>query len=140
MVKSAAGLFLLYALAAALAGCSDDKTAQPIANVYPKDYRREIIATLRKDVFTKNETTSVSGAFVSDPVLQTSGTTQLYVACVRYSAHGTAYNLTGNATRIGYFYGGHLNQLVPVSGDECVKAAYKPFPELDQVCLGKGCK
>ena len=140
MAKSAAGLFLLSALAMAFAACSGDKSAQPVANVYPKDYKNEIIGTLRKDVFAKNETASVSGAVIADPVLQTTGNTQLYVTCVRYTAHGTASDLTGNATRIGYFYGGHLNQLVPVSGDECAKAAYKPFPELDKVCAGTGCK
>lgn len=139
MAKSAAGLVLLSALAMALAGCLGDKNSQPVANVYPKDYKNEIVATLRKDVFTKNDTTLVSGAFVSDPVLQTTGNSQLYVTCVRYTAHGTG-NLTGNATRIGYFYGGHLNQLVPVEGDECAKAAYKPFSELDKVCAGTGCR
>jgi hypothetical protein len=140
MAKSAAGLFLLSALAMALAGCWGDKTAQPVANVYPKAYKDEIIATLRKEVFAKNETASVSDAFVSDPALQTTGNGQLYVTCVRYAAHGAGYNLTASATRIGYFYGGHLNQLVPASGDECAKAAYKPFPELDKVCAGTGCR
>jgi hypothetical protein len=140
MAKSAASLLLLSALAMALAGCWGDKASQPVANVYPKDYKDEIIATLRKDVFSKNETTSVSDAFVSDPALQTTGNSQLYVTCVRYTAHGTAYNLAANATRIGYFYGGHLNQLVPASPDECAKAAYKPFPELDKVCIGTGCR
>jgi len=140
MAKCAASLFLLYALAMALAACSGDKSSQPLANIYPKDYKDEIVGTLRKDIFAKNETASVSDAFVSDPVLQTTGTTQLYVTCVRYTAHGTTADLTGNATRIGYFYGGHLNQLVPASGDECAKAAYKPFPELNRVCAGTGCK
>jgi len=140
MEKSATNLLLLSALAATLAGCLGDKTAEPVANVYPKSYKDEIIFTLRNEVFAKNETASVSDAFVSDPVLQTTGNTQLYVTCVRYTAHGTAFNLAANATRIGYFYGGHLNQLVPASGDECAKAAYKPFPELDKVCVGRGCR
>ena len=52
--------------------------------------------------------------------------------CVRYTAHGTAYNMTANAERIAYFYGGHLNQLVEATKDECGKRAYKPFPELDK--------
>lgn len=139
MIKSAASLFLLSALAAALAGCLNDKP-EAVANIYPKDYKDEILGTLRKDVFDKNETTSVSNAFVSDPVLQTTGNSQLYVSCVRYTAHGTAYGISTNAARIGYFYGGHLNQLVPVREDECAKAAYKPFPELDNACIGTGCK
>ncbi len=47
--------------------------------------------------------------------------------------------MTANAERIAYFYGGHLNQLIEASKEQCGNAAYKPFPELEKVCLGKGC-
>lgn len=140
MAKSVARLLLLAALAAALAGCFDDKPSQVNANLYPKDYKNEIIGTLRQSVFSKNETSSVADAFISEPALHAVGSGQLYVSCVRYTAHGTAFNVAANATRVAYFYGGHLNQLVPASADECAKAAYKPFPELDKVCVGTGCK
>jgi hypothetical protein len=65
---------------------------------------------------------------------------QRYTNCLRYTAHGIDANDIGSAVRIGYYYGGHLNQLIPATGDQCQNAAYKPFPELDQFCLGKGCK
>jgi hypothetical protein len=140
MAKSAASLFLLSALAAALAGCLTDQPPEPAANTYPKDYKDEILATLRKNVFAKNETTAVSNALVSEPMLQTTGNGQLYVACLRYTAHGTVYGISTNVTRIGYFYGGHLNQLIEADKADCANAAYKPFPELDKICAGTGCK
>ncbi len=68
------------------------------------------------------------------------GKEQHYVSCVRYTAHGAVAGLVADATRIAYYYGGHLNQIVPASGDECARAAYKPFAELNAVCLGKGCQ
>lgn len=135
-----ASLFLVLAIALLLGGCPADKPPKVESNLYPKDYQAEIIATLKKDVFEKNDTVRVSNAFVSDPALRQVGKEQHYTACVRYTAHGTEYNLSANATRIAYFYGGHLNQLVPAGKDECANAAYKPFLKLDHVCLGKGCK
>jgi hypothetical protein len=139
MATRAVSLVLFSAFAAALAACAPDKTPNAESNVVPARYKDEIIETLRK-VFEKNDTTSVTNALISDPALRPVGSEQHYTVCIRYTAHGTAYNLTANAERIAYFYGGHLNQLVEASKEQCGNAAYKPFPELDQVCLGKGCK
>jgi hypothetical protein len=140
MSKHAASLILLSALGAALMACAPAKVPQVESNVAPTSrYKDEIIDTLRK-VFEKNDTTSVTNAMISDPVLQQIGGQQHYTVCVRYTAHGTIYNLTANAERIAYFYGGHLNQLVEAEKEQCGNAAYKPFPELNAVCLGKGCK
>jgi hypothetical protein len=139
MVKNAASFFLLSALTAALAACAPDKTPKVESNVMPTRYKDEIIETLKK-VFDSNDTTSVTNALISDPALRPVGSEQHYTVCVRYTAHGTAYNLTANAERIAYFYGGHLNQLVEASKEQCGNAAYQPFPELDKVCLGRGCK
>jgi len=34
----------------------------------------------------------------------------------------------GSKDFIGFFYAGHLNQLVEPTTDQCAKAAYRPFP------------
>ena len=44
-------------------------------------------------------------------------------------------NYAGSTDRIAYFYGGHLNQLVEATKEQCGNAAYKPFPELEKLCL-----
>jgi hypothetical protein len=139
MARRAARLLLLSALAGALAACAADVPTAVDANVFPAKYKDEVIGTL-KELFTKNETISVSNAFISAPALRSVASDQRYTICVRYTARGTAYNLTANAERIGYFYGGHLNQLVEAGKDQCGSAAYAPFPELDKVCLGVGCR
>lgn len=139
MTGSAARLVLLGLLAAVLAACAADEVPKVESNTYPSNYKAEIIDTLKQDVFYKNDTIKVTNALLSDPALLAVGKEQHYVSCVRYTSHGAEYNLTATATRKAYFYGGHINQLVPVTEDECAKAAYKPFPELDQVCIGKGC-
>jgi hypothetical protein len=139
MGKRAASLCLLSALAAALAACAPDKVPKTESNPFPTKYKDEIVDTLKK-VFESNSTISVRGAFISDPVLRPVGNEQHYTACVRYTAHGSDSGEIGNAVRIAYFYGGHLNQLIPADEEQCGNAAYKPFPELDRVCLGKGCR
>jgi hypothetical protein len=138
MGRCAATLCLLSALAATLAACSSDsKPDNP--NLFPTDYKKEIIDTLKK-LFASNDTSRVSGAFISDPLLRPVGKDQLYTACVRYTAHGATQGEIGNAVRVAYFYGGHLNQLVPAEKDQCGNVAYKPFLELDKFCVGTGCR
>jgi hypothetical protein len=138
MVRNAARLVLLSALAAAVAACTPDKPKVEM-NILPTHYKEEIVETLRK-LFSTNDTTSVTNAMITEPVLRPVDKEQQYTICVRYTAYSAAYKLTANAERIGYFYGGHLNQLVEASKEQCGNAAYKPFPELDKLCLGTGCK
>ena len=138
MDRRAACLCFLSALAVALTACSSDsKPENP--NLFPKDYKKEIIDTLKK-LFASNDTVRVSGAIISDPALRPVGKDKLYTACVRYTAHGTSPGEIGHAMRVAYFYGGHLNQLVDASQEQCGNAAYKPFPELNKYCVGTGCK
>src|SRR5690348_12357643 len=111
MGKRAASLWVLSVLAVGLAACSQDKVTTVDPNLVPAKYKDEILDTL-KTVFDKNETQSVTNAMISDPALRPIGSEQRYTVCVRYTAHGTAYNLSANAERIGIFYAGHLNQLV----------------------------
>ena len=138
MGRRAASLCLLSAFAMTLAACSSDSKLED-PNVVPTNYKKEIIDTLKK-LFKDNETIKVTGAFVSDPVLRPVGKEQLYTACVRYTAYGVTPGEIGNAMRIAYFYGGHLNQLIEASQEQCGNAAYKPFPELDKYCAGTGCR
>jgi hypothetical protein len=139
MGKSAAYLCLLTALATALAACAPDKVPQAESNQFPAKYRQEVVDTLKK-LFVSNETIKVTGAFISDPALQPVDKGQHYTACVRYTAHGTGSGEIGTAVRIAYFYGGHLNQLIEASPEQCGNAAYKPFPELEKYCVGAGCQ
>jgi hypothetical protein len=134
-----ASLVLLSAFAVALGACSNDKPVFEQANVFPANYKAEVAQTL-KALFQKNETIRVTGGMISAPVLQAVDKEQRYTACVHYTAHGIDSGDIGNATRVAYFYGGHLNQLIPAVDDQCKNAAYVPFLELDKVCLGKGCQ
>lgn len=141
MSRHTASLCLLAAFGLALTACSSSSDSGKLENpnLFPTDFRKEIVATLRT-FFESNDTVRVTGALVSDPVLAQVDKAQRYTACVRYTAHSVRSGEIGNAVRIAFFYGGHLNQLIPAGEGQCVNAAYKPFPELNKFCIGVGCK
>ena len=123
----------------ALAACSSDgkKNAEADPNIPPIDYKRDVILTLTPAL---DDPTNIRDAYISEPVLRTAGKDQRYTVCVRYNARNLARHYTGSKDRIGYFFGGRLNQLVDATPEQCGKAAYKPFPELEKYCLGTKCE
>ena len=139
MSRNAMRACLLSGLTAlALAACSSDsKKAEPDPNTLPIDYKREIIDTLTREL---DDPTNVRDAFISEPVLRPAGKEQRYTVCVRANSRNLSRHYTGAKDRIGYFYGGHLNQLIEATKEQCGNAAYKPFPELEKLCLGTKCE
>lgn len=119
----------------ALAACTT-KTPEIDPNMFPAGYKKEILDTLTQ---TLDDPTNVRDAFISDPVLAPIEKEQRYTACVRFNARNSRKQYVGSKDRIGYFYGGHLNQLVEATPEQCGNAAYKPFPELEKFCLGQKC-
>jgi hypothetical protein len=137
MHRQAGTIVTTMLMAALLAACADaSKPALVDPNTYPAAFKQEILDTLTR---TLDDPTNVRDAFLSDPVLEKVGNDQRYTACVRYNARDLVHQYKGSTDRIAYFYGGHLNQLVEASPEQCGKAAYKPFPELEKLCLAKKC-
>ena len=73
---------LLSVLAVGLIGCSGSSSKQPEENpnAFPADYKNEILFTMSS---TLENPTNIRGAFISEPVLSTTGKDQRYVVCVR---------------------------------------------------------
>ena len=138
MMKIAASACLLSVLAVGLTGCSGSGSKQPEENpnVFPADYKNEILLTMTN---TLEDPTNIRDAFISEPVLRQAGKEERYVICVRSDSRNANKHYTGNKDRIGYFYAGHLTQLVDASKEQCGNAAYKPFPELEKLCQAKKC-
>ena len=138
MMKIAASASLLSALAMGLIGCTGSGSKQPEENpnVFPADYKNEILFTMTN---TLEDPTNVRGAFISEPVLRQAGKEERYVVCVRSDSRNANKHYTGSQDRIGYFYAGHLNQLIDATKEQCGNAAYRPFPELEKLCLAKKC-
>jgi hypothetical protein len=138
MMKIAVSAALLSVLAVGLIGCSGSGSKQPEENpnVFPADYKNEILLTMTN---TLDDPTNIRDAFISEPVLRQAGKEERYVICVRSDSRNANKHYTGSKDRIGYFYAGHLTQLVEASKEQCGSAAYKPFPELEKLCQAKKC-
>jgi len=138
MVRCAARLSLLLALAASLVACSSDKKqAEENPNVFPGDYKNEILLTLTNSL---DDPTNIRSAYISEPVIRSTGKEERYVVCLRFDARDLNRQYTGLTSRIAIFYGGRLNQLVDATKEQCGNAAYKPFPELEKLCMAKKCE
>jgi len=138
MTKIAASGCVLSVLAVGLIGCSGSGSKQPEENpnVFPADYKNEILLTMTNAL---EDPTNIRDAFVSEPVLRQAGKEERYVVCVRSDSRNANKQYTGSMDRIGYFYAGHLNQLIDATKEQCGNAAYKPFPELEKLCQAKKC-
>ena len=138
MMRIAANACLLSTLAVSLIGCSGSSSKQPEENpnVFPADYKNEILLTMTN---TLEDPTKIRDAFISEPALRQAGKEERYVVCVRSDSRNANRNYTGSKDRIGYFYAGHLNQLIDATKEQCGNAAYKPFPELEKLCQAKKC-
>ena len=128
---------LLSVFTLAVAGCSSSgKAPEEDPNVFPASYKDEILNTLTNLL---EDPTNVRNAYISDPVLRTVGKDQRYTVCVRSDSRNANKEYVGSKDRIGFFYGGRLNQLVDATKEQCGNAAYKPFPELEKLCQARKC-
>ena len=134
MVRNLAAIGLLSALALAACSTTPEKPVDP--NLFPTNYRKEILDTL-KNTLTVN--TNVRDAYISDPVLTPVGKEQRYTVCVRSNSRDAERQYMGIKERIAYFYAGTLNQLIDAQPGQCANSAYKPFPELEHLCQAKKC-
>jgi len=137
-MRIAVSACLLSVLAVGLVGCSGSgsKQLEENPNIFPADYKNEILFTMTN---TLEDPTNIRNAFISEPVLRQAGKEERYVVCVRSDSRNANKHYTGSKDRIGYFYAGHLTQLVEATKEQCGSAAYKPFPELEKLCQAKKC-
>jgi hypothetical protein len=129
------------AFAAALGACSamsGDTGPPPEPNIMPTNYKQEIIDTMMRIL---PDATNVRGAFITDPFLSVApgGKDQRYIVCIRYNGRDASRQYMGSKDRVGTFFAGHLNQLVEAGNEQCAKAPFKPFPELEKLCQAKTC-
>lgn len=131
------GSLAVAALALGACSSSSSPVAEPNPNIFPAQYRNEIITTL---VATLDDPTLIRQATITDPMLRQAGTDQRYAVCMRFDSRDAQRRYLGLTERIAYFYAGHLNQLVKTtSPEQCAGAVFKPWPELEKYCLAKNC-
>jgi hypothetical protein len=114
-------------LALAVCACAKQEKPKPIeANVSPEDFRTQVADQVRRQVVPRN----VKDAYIAEPVLKSFLPTPRYVACVRFNSMDNSGTYRGNKFYAGYFYAGKITQVVEATVEQCDKAAFLPFPEL----------
>jgi hypothetical protein len=125
-------------LALVLAGCSAYQTdlqyarnrAEQANKTPPVNYRADILSFMRTYL---NDPTRVRGAFVSEPELRTIEHMDRYAACLRYNARKSDGQYAGSKDSLVLFRDGRLDRIVDNGREQCKDAAYRPFPELEQM-------
>ena len=99
-------------------------------NVYPQDYKADLIAFLRTYL---NDPTHVHGAGVTQPVLKDVGQGQRYDVCLRYNARDMDGKYAGPKEGAAVYVATKLDNFIDAKlavRDLCKDAVYAPFPEL----------
>src|SRR5260221_4539378 len=131
MASPVASLWLLSGLALALIGCSSSSKEPPEnPNVFPADYKNEILNTMTT---TLDDPTNIRGAYISDPVLRRAGSDERYNGCVRSESRDPSKQYTGSKERIGFFYCGHLQPVVDAAQEKSGYTAPRPIPKTEKI-------
>jgi hypothetical protein len=127
IVKAAVRRGAVALLAAAVCACANREKPKPIEeNVAPADFRVQVADQVRHQLAPRN----VKDAYIAEPALKTSLPTPRYVACVRFNSADSSGAYKGNKFYAAYFYAGKITQVVESTVEQCDKAAFLPFPEL----------
>jgi hypothetical protein len=129
----------MLALTLALAACGqtldelskDQRRADwAAANVYPANYRAELIAYLRTYL---NDPSGIREAAISEPVLKPVGYGDRYMVCVRFNPKRAGGGYAGAKDHLVIYAGGKLDRYLEAAGENCKDAAFAAFPELERV-------
>lgn len=99
-------------------------------NFAPVNYKPDIQAFLRTYL---NDPTKIRGAFISEPALMQIGGVQRYVSCLKFNARKSNGEYEGSKDRLVLFLSGRLDTMVMAKPDQCAKAVYQPFPEIERL-------
>jgi hypothetical protein len=130
-----AGAAGVLALGLALAGCTSTP-AEPPVNVYPSDYKKEIIKSMGELL---EDLANIRDAGVTAPALMRFGAAERYASCVRFNPLKTRTEYYGIQRRLAIFHSGQLSQFPIATPEQCGNAAYQPFPELEKICVRERC-
>jgi hypothetical protein len=112
-------------------GPSELKAQWEQQNVYPQNYKNDLMAFLRTYL---NDPTHIRGAAVSEPQRKTVGPGERYVACVRYNARKSGGQYAGSKDGAAIYVSGKLDRFLDLPREVrefCKDAVYAPFPELE---------
>lgn len=98
--------------------------------IYPKNYRPELLAFLRTYL---NDPRGVRDATIADPAQKKVGGRLRYVVCVRFNARGTDGGYAGVKQRAAMYIDGRFDRMIEDADELCDGTTYAAFPELEKL-------
>jgi len=101
-------------------------------NAYPSNYKSEILSAMHAYL---NDPTGIRDAAIAEPALKPTGAggTTRYVACLKFNSKKNATEYAGVKEIAAIFLAGRFDQFNETPREQCVGAAYSPFPELQKL-------
>jgi hypothetical protein len=125
----AAKIILAAILAVTVCACSSDKDKKIEENIYPTDYKPQILKYLR---FNLDDASNIRDAYLAQPVMKVYRETPRYIACVKFNAKDRRGEYEAKEVTV-FFFNGTVTQFVETTPELCANAAYQPFPELQKL-------
>jgi hypothetical protein len=122
--------------ASLLAGCADRprdlfaESKDERVNAYPDNYKAEMLAFFRTYL---NDPSGIRDASIASPELKNIGERRRYVVCVRFSAKNSEGRYRESRDGMAIFRDGRFEQFAERAREQCEKAAYQPFPDLEKL-------
>ncbi|HZP76720.1 MAG TPA: hypothetical protein VFB45_11295 [Pseudolabrys sp.] len=120
-MKSSTTPILLGLAAIFVAACSTKEPPQVDPNLFPKDYRRQLVFFLQENLSERSEFLTAS---ISEPTLTPVGDAQRYVVCMQFTSSD------GRHQKAFIYLGGTVQQYIDATPALCGKAVYRPYTEL----------
>jgi hypothetical protein len=98
--------------------------------VYPKNYRPELLAFLRTYL---NDPRGVREAVIAEPAQKKVGGRLRYVVCVRFNARGTDGAYAGVKQRAAMYIDGRFDRMIEDADELCEGTTYAAFPEMEKL-------
>jgi hypothetical protein len=120
---------LVAALAALpVAGCSSAPKPAPVdPNVYPANYKQQVVALLSTML---SDRADYRVSLIAPPVQMQVGNSPHYGVCVQLNGHNQ------HKDKVAIYLAGSITQLIDAAQGQCTNAAYEPFKELAAMTPG----
>jgi hypothetical protein len=123
-------LSLLLSLTLALGACGHDLAPDSTSNVYPTNYKSDILAAMHAYL---NDPTGIRDAAISEPTLKSSGIVSPYIVCLRFNPKKDASEYAGPREIAAVFLAGRLDRFIDAPKEDCAGVTYGAFPELQKL-------
>ena len=116
---------MLAVLVAVMACACSSKEPKIEENIYPTDYKAQIVKQMR---LQSEYRLNLRDAYVAPPLMKVyQSAAPRYISCIRFTVKDDRKEMAA------FFFSGGITQIVDAPPELCANAAYEPFPDLQKL-------